>query len=135
MRRNKNYLALTSCLITLAVVVWFSTSNCGGGTVEIKPEIFVSEQRTDAARAIDAYERIIDRYMNMTERNFGGIGSDFQAVFVKLDSIDAKLRTLSNRMAKIERAMGIKQPQKKIKKKIVKTEGKLSGEPNSQNQK
>ncbi len=131
MKKNKSYLALTSGLIMLVIVVWFSTSNCGGDTFRIRPEISVPEQRTDAARAIDAYERMIDRYMSMTERNFNGIGADIRDVLAKLDLIDAKLTVLSQRMAKIERTIGIKQPQKTIKKKLENKECDLSSDPNS----
>ncbi len=132
MKRNRSYLALTSGLITLVIVVWFSTSNCGGDTFRIRPEISVPEQRTDAARAIDAYERMIDRYMSITERNFNGIGADIRDVSTKLDSIDAKLTVLSQKMAKIERAVRIRQPQKAIKKKIENKVCKLGYDPNSQ---
>ena len=131
MKRNRSYLALTSGLITLVIVVWFSTSNCDGDIFAVIPEISVPEQKTDAARAIDAYERMIDRYMSTTERNFNGIGADIRDVLTKLDSIDAKLTALSHRIAKIERAMGIKQPKKAVRKKIENKKCDLSSEPNS----
>ncbi|MFC1676863.1 hypothetical protein ACFL3G_07370 [Planctomycetota bacterium] len=131
MKKNKSYLALTSGLITLIIVVWLSTTNCGGDTFEIRPEISVPEQRTDAARAIDAYERMIDRYMSITERNFKGIGADIKDVLIKLDSIDTKLIVLSQRIAKIERVMGIKSPKKAVKKKIENKKCNLISEPNS----
>ena len=108
MKKNKNYLALTSGLIMLAVIVWFSTSNCGGDTFEIKPEISVPIQRTDAVHAIDAYERMMERFMDANGRNLAQIGIDVRDIVTKLDSIDSKLSKLSTRMARIEKRLGIK---------------------------
>jgi len=90
------------------VLVWLSTSIQGGEkTYEVRPQITLPEYRTDTARAIDAYERLMDRYMGLTERNLTGIGTGLKGVVKKLDSIDAKLAELSTRMARIEKALAI----------------------------
>ena len=130
MRTKKNLLAVAAGLIVCVVVVWFSTSIQGSErTYEVRPEIAIPEYRTDAARAIDAYERLMERYMDLTERNLTGIGTDIRGVVKRLDSIDAKLAKLSVRMARIEKALGIEHPKRPAGKKAQPAETqKKSGE-------
>ena len=111
MRTHKNLLAFAVAVVSCAIVAWFSTSIHGSErSYEVKPQITIPEYRTDAARAIDAYERLMERYMSLTERNLDRIGMDTQSVLRKLDSINAKLTELSTRMVRIEAALGIEQP-------------------------
>lgn len=65
------------------------------------------EYKTDAARAIDAYERLMDRYMDLSEKIFSKMGGDSQAVSTKLDSLDSRLADISARLTRIEKALGI----------------------------
>ena len=65
------------------------------------------EYKTDAARAIDAYERLMDRYMDLSEKLFSQVGGDCQAVSTKLDSLDSRIAEISARLARIEKALGI----------------------------
>ena len=67
---------------------------------EIEPIITTSEYKTDAARAIDAYEQLMDRHMDFTEKHLQQVGLDCQAISMRLDD-------LSMRLARIERALGI----------------------------
>jgi len=111
MRTNKNLLAVAMAVVCCAIVVWFSTSIRGSQkTYEVRPQITIPEYRTDAARAIDAYERLMERYMNLTEMNLFRVGTDVQCVVKKLDSIDYKLTELCARIVRIEKALGIEQP-------------------------
>ncbi|MHC4890317.1 MAG: hypothetical protein ACYTEO_12750 [Planctomycetota bacterium] len=58
--RTRNLLAVTAGLICCVVVVLLSPSIQGGEkTYEIRPQVTLPEYRSDAARAIDAYERLI----------------------------------------------------------------------------
>jgi hypothetical protein len=108
--RTGNLLAVAAGLICCIMVVWLAPSIQGGQkTYEVRPHITLPEYRTDAARAIDAYERLMDRYMGLTERNLTRIGTGLTGVVKKLDSIDAKLTELSTRMARIEIALGIEE--------------------------
>ena len=110
MKKSRNVLAVVAAVTGCLILVWLATSIQGGQrTYELKPQIAVPEYRTDAARAIDAYERLMDRYMDLTERNLFMVGTDIQDVVRKLDSIDGKLTQLSKRMAGIENALDIKQ--------------------------
>ena len=86
---------------------------------EIRPEIRLPEHRTDAARAIDAYERLMERYMSLSERNFNSINGNFSTITTRLDSIDGKLGSLSERIARIEKALGIEPPKVAVPKEQV----------------
>ncbi len=88
----------------------------GERTYEVHPQITIPEYRTDTARAIDAYERLMDHYMDLTETNLTGISTDLKGVVKKLDSIDANLSRLSARIARIEKALGVKQPRPLLRK-------------------
>jgi hypothetical protein len=104
--KSKNFLAIAAGLIACVLVIW-STSSIQGGqkTYEIEPRITLPEYRTDTARAIDAYERLMNRYMGLTERNLIRIEISLENIVKKLDSIDYKLSELSARMVKIEKAL------------------------------
>ena len=115
---NKNLLAVGVVVVCCITVVWFSTSIQGGSkTYELRPQISLPEYRTDAVRAIDAYERLMERYMDLTERNSTMIGTNLKEVMKKLDSINDKLTELSARIARIEKTFGIEQPKPPAKKK------------------
>jgi hypothetical protein len=114
MRTKKHLLAVAAGLVCCVAVAWFSTSIQGGEKIyEVQPQITtLPEYRTDAARAIDAYERLMERYMDLMEMNVVRIGADVQGFNKRLDSIDSKLAELCTRMARIEKAFGIGQPKK-----------------------
>ena len=110
MGTSKNLLAVAAVLVCCTIAVLFSTSIHGGQkTYEVKPQITIPEYRTDAARAIDAYERLMERYMDLTERNIFSVGADVRDIVKRLDSIDGKLTELSSRIAKIEKVLGVEQ--------------------------
>jgi hypothetical protein len=116
MRTKKSLLAVSAGLVCCVVVVWFSTSIQGGErTYEVQPHITLPEYRTDTARAIDAYERLMERYMDLTEMNMFRIGSDVQDSGRRLDSIDNKLVEISRRLSRIEKALGIEEPKPAVK--------------------
>src|SRR4030042_645168 len=109
MRTKKSAFGIAAGVIACAAVVWYSGVIKGYERTyevrpEIRPEIRLPENRTEAARAIDAYERLMGRYMAVTERNFGGVNVDLKGIGKKLDSIDGKLAGLSERVGRIEKA-------------------------------
>jgi len=117
MRTKKGLFSVAAGLIICATVVWYSGVIEGYERIyEIRPEIRLPEHRTDAARAIDAYERLMERYMSLSERNFNGITVNLSSVLTKLDSIDGKLGSLSERIARIEKALGIEPPKMAVPK-------------------
>lgn len=111
MKKSKNSLVLAAVGACCLVVVWLSTSIKGSQkTYELRPQITVPEYRTDAARAIDAYERLMDRYIDLTEKNLFRVATDIQEVAKKLDLIEDRLRELRASVARVEKALGIEQP-------------------------
>jgi hypothetical protein len=110
MKTNRNLFAAAVIGLCCIVVAWLSISIQGSQKkYEVQPHITIPEYKTDAARAIDAYERLMDRYMDLTERSIFRVDTDIRDVVKKLDSIDDKLTKLSMRIAGIEKALGIKQ--------------------------
>ena len=115
---NKNLLAAAAVVVCCITVIWFSTTTQGGPkTYEIQPRISLPKYKTDAVRAIDAYERLMERYMSMTERSSIRIDSDLKEVIKRLDSINVKLTEFSLRIAKIEKTFGIEESKPQAKKK------------------
>jgi hypothetical protein len=113
MTRKTSLFAIGGAVGVCAITVWVSTLIGGGEiTYEVRPEITIPEYKTDAARAIDAYERMMDRYMHMAEMNSVGLNMDIRILMEKLDSLDRKMDGLSVRMARIEKALGIEKPKK-----------------------
>jgi hypothetical protein len=111
MKTNRNTLAILAVIIACSVLVWLSASMEGSQkTYEIHPNITMPEYKTDLVRVMDAYERLMERYMDLTQQNQAMVGTDLRYVVTTLDSIDVQLTGLSTRIARIEAALGIKQP-------------------------
>lgn len=118
MRTKKGLFGIVAVLMVFAGVVFYSGVIEGNTRIyEIRPEIRLPEHRTDAARAIDAYERLMDRYMSLGEKNLNGINVNLGSVMNRLDSINVTLMGLSERMARIEKALGIEAPKVSVPKK------------------
>ncbi len=112
MKTNKSLLAAVAAIACCVIVVVFSTSIHGSqNTYELRPQVGIPEHKTDIVRVVDAYERLMDRYLDLTERNSAMIGTDIQNIAVRLDSIDGRLAELSIRTARIEKVLGVKQPE------------------------
>ena len=133
-KENRNLLAVGIFLLACFIALCFSTSIHGGQKYEVRPTITIPEYRTDTARAVDAYERLMDRFMNMTERNLVGIDRDVKGVNRQLASINSKLSELSVRIANIEKKLDIETPVKKAvcvqtKKPAVMPDVKIKDQP------
>lgn len=116
-KENKNLLVIGAVLIVSLIVIGFSGSIQGGEKrYKIEPEITLPEYRTDTARAIDAYERVMNRFIDLSEKNLAGINTDVKNIAKNLVLIDYKLTELSERIARIEKALGIQQSSKPAEK-------------------
>ena len=112
MRTNKKLLAVAAAIVCCVIAVWSSTSIHGSpNTYELRPQVGIPEHKTDIVRVVDAYERLMERYMDITDRNSASMSEDIRSIAISLDSIDARLADLSARTARIERAFGIQQPE------------------------
>lgn len=111
MSTNKKLLAVAAAITCCVIAVWSSTSIHGSpNTYELQPQIAIPEHKTDIARVIDAYERLMERYMDLTDRNSALMSADIKSIAASLDSINGRLAELSARTARIEQALGIQQP-------------------------
>ena len=110
MKTNRNTLAILVAIIVCSILVWLSASIEGSQkTYEIQPHLTIPEYKTDLARVMDSYERLMERYMDLTQQNQSMVGTDLKYVVTTLDSIDGRLMELSVRIARIETALGIDQ--------------------------
>lgn len=92
------------------VFIWSVTSIEGSNdTYEIEPEITLPEYRSDTARAIDAYERMMNRYIDLMRDQMNKFNVEVRDVSKKLDNIDKKLTELCIRVERIEEALGIEE--------------------------
>ncbi len=113
MRTNSKLLVLIAGLLAITVLVWFSASiQAEQKTYEIHPEVILPGYGTAAIHTIDPYGRLIQRHIDQAERNLDAINTNVQDILEKLDSIDTKLKVLSSRTKRIEKALGISQPKK-----------------------
>jgi len=108
MEKNRNTLAILVVIVACSVLVWLSASIQGSQkTYEIHPNIAMPEYKTELTRVMDAYERLMERYMDLTQQNQSIVGADLKYVVTTLDSIDGRLAEFSARIARIETALGI----------------------------
>jgi len=123
MKQNKKLLIIISAVFAGIVVVCSYTSIQGSQrTYEVQPQITMHGYRTDAARTLDAYERLMERYMDLVEKNLNDIETGFEKTAAQIDSIDARLTELCERTARIEKALGIEQPKETTQKPLGTTD-------------
>lgn len=117
MRRNMNLWVITAVVIACILIVWSFTSIQGSQrTYEVQPQITLPGYSTDSSRILDAYERLMERYMDLVEQNLAIIDTDIKSSAERLNSIDTRLKELCERTANIEKALGIKQPEGPVKR-------------------
>ena len=110
MRTNKHFLSVTIIIFSTIFLFAFTSIHGSSRTYDVKPQINIPEYSSDSNRVIDAYERLMERYMDLVEKSITDIGKDYENTNNKLDSIDEKLTNLSTRIQRIENALGIEQP-------------------------
>jgi hypothetical protein len=108
MKQNKYLPAMGAVTVVCLIAAAVSTAIPGNGKkYDIDTVVDIPGYQTDAARAIDAYERMMDRYMDLSEKLLSKMSGDSQTVSTKLDSLDSRLADISTRLARIEGALGI----------------------------
>lgn len=133
MKRHKSIIAVGAILMAGLLIIAISGMSQGQDSrVEMTHDITLPEYQSDLGRIISAYERIVDRLMYMTERNFDNLGGGVQQSYEKLSSIENKLTDLTARIARIERALGIPNaPIRTEQKNGIKTDANNSGQGQS----
>jgi len=91
------------------IVLCFSTSTGRDRkTYEIDAQAYsVPATQSDAARALNAYERLLERHMDLTEQNLANLAADLKTLGEMFDHIDARLTQMDQRLARIEKHLGI----------------------------
>ncbi|MBN2182001.1 MAG: hypothetical protein JW715_08805 [Sedimentisphaerales bacterium] len=102
--------------IGLIIVLSFTTIQGDQKTYEVQPQISLPGYGGESSRLLDAYERLMERYMDMVDKNLTTIDADIKNTAKKIDSIDARLTELCERTVRIEKALGIEQSKQPIKK-------------------
>jgi len=107
--KKSRYLLVTGAVTVICLIAAAASTTIpdNGKKYEVDTVVDIPAYQTDAARAIDAYERLIDRYMDLSEKLLSQMGSDRHAVSTKLDSLDSRLADISTRLTRIENALGI----------------------------
>ena len=105
----KSYGAGVLFILFIGVLVWFAGSLRGeqNHDYDVRPEISVPEYKTDAARAIEAYEKMMNRYMDLTESQFKNVSLDNQKTFEKLLEIQTEIARIDMRLERIEQKLGL----------------------------
>jgi len=104
MKSKRNLLITVAVVVICLIAAQLAISVTGNHrNNDFETVITTPEYKTDAGRAIDAYERLMERYMDLSESYL----IDSQSVAQKVESIHAKLDDLSARLARIEKALGI----------------------------
>ncbi len=109
MKAKKNLLGIGLFVLCVVILAGGAMTLFGAEdkTYEIHPEIALGPYQTETMHVMSAYERLMDRYMNMVEVNLQEMSRGNQQTVKKLVSIGAKLDALSMRMGRIEKALGI----------------------------
>jgi hypothetical protein len=111
--------ALKAAVVVLCLcggIVWVgSRTDAADKVYEIRPEATLGAYRSDSTRMMDAYERLMDRYMSLVEGNLSNMGTDVGEVIKKLNSIERKIDNLGTRIGRIEKALNIPPPKPKKK--------------------
>lgn len=112
MRKNKKLLVASAILISCAIVSWFTASTQGQGKVyEVHPQIaypYGYTNITDNSRLIDLIEQLSYQNQQLIQNQTPATALNTKELNKKLGSINKKLKDISNRMARIEKALNIK---------------------------
>lgn len=105
MKTKKTLWIGAAVIVCVIIAIVFSGSLQGGQhRYEVQPNLSIPEYKTDTTRAIEAYERLMDRYMDLTGSHLTTVGMDLRNIVTRLDSIDARLTELDTKLTKIEQA-------------------------------
>ena len=98
------------CLTVIIVsVIWFSTTvGETASKYEIEPQITLPEHKTGLKYSVDAYERLMNRFMDLVGKDLSGMHRDVDRVLNRLESIDRKLADVDERISRIEIYLEIK---------------------------
>jgi hypothetical protein len=105
---TKQNIQRLAMVLGAVVLVWALAGAQGARkTYEIQPQIPESVFRGDSARALDAYERLVDRALDLNGRQLEAMDLRIMELSRQLDRVESKLDRVLNRGLLIEQALGI----------------------------
>jgi hypothetical protein len=109
MTRNRRIHRIAGAILVALIVLGLSTSTGRDRKIyEVDAQVYsVPTTQSDAARAISAYERLMERHMDLTERNLTNLAADLKVLGEMFDHIDDRLTQMDWRLARIERHLGV----------------------------
>ena len=117
MQNRKLVATLLVVVVSLAVISFVTSIQAAQKKYELRPDISIPYPRTEASRVVDSYERMIERFMEMTDRNLSGVGSDVKSVQKELSLMNIRLLDISMRIEAIEKTLAAGTSGKKAEKK------------------
>jgi hypothetical protein len=120
--RTKKRILRVGFIIVLAIAAIFllasQTTTASEKTYKINAgQHSVRGYTSEVDRVMVSYEKLMNRYMDMVDSNMRGISYDTKKILGDLSSIDKKINTLDERIARIEKALKIEPPEKTKKRK------------------
>jgi len=105
---NRN-IKITMAVLGCVALLWSLAGAQNTKTYEIRPHIPESVFQTESARVMDAYERMVDRTLELNARQLDAMDVNIKEVSKQLYRVEAKLDQLLNRSLLVEYALGISQ--------------------------
>ncbi|MFA5783434.1 MAG: hypothetical protein WC962_01000 [Phycisphaerae bacterium] len=106
MKTRRNFAFLSVILLACAAFFWLATSH--GVEKEIEVQTYsLPEYRSDTARAIDAYQQMINRMLDDNQQNWANLQQQLNTINAKLDKIQSDIDGISRQIGRIEEKMGI----------------------------
>lgn len=104
--------------ITSLLALWPLIRSATGDTVSadtkethVYTTYSVPSAKSDTVHVVEAYERLMERYMDITEENFALVSTDMQAILSEMRETNKQLKDFDKRLARIEKHLGI-EPEK-----------------------
>jgi len=97
-----NRLFIIIVILTLFIsIVCFAPAAGKNKTYEIETAA-VGEYKTDASRAIEAYERLMDKYMSLNETYLANMSKEISVLSAKVDGMNQQLVQISEKLDRIQ---------------------------------
>lgn len=110
MKQNRK-LQIAAAVLGLGLVVLGLSTSTGQDrrrNYEVEAQVYgMPAYQSDAARAIEAYERLSERYMNLAERVLAQSTEGDKFLLAQLRTLDDRLERIDARLARIENQLGI----------------------------
>lgn len=108
MRYRRRIVLLSVGIIVLLVsAVWGVETLEKRSTVEVRPVVRTPQYQSDAARAISAYERLMERYMSLTEANLIAAQTDNRELALRLARLETSLVRIEHKIDLLSHALNV----------------------------